>query len=257
MSEVDFEKYSEQSVHFFSRKIPDLLAKALDHFGPAATLADIGCGDGHLVWTLLDSGRITPATHVYGVDISPVRLHRFCSLTGFQGILAHEGEISELDAGCIDLTLSTMVIEHVPDDLTYARELARITRHGGWLYLSTVIRKRGAWYFRKAPDGRRVLDPTHLREYPSADAVLKVLKAAGFAVKEQRVSRLFFPIVHPIVRWLHARWPIANVHTVFLKRHINWLEVFALPIPRYRSIEILAQRSDTSASPSSDCSALV
>ena len=120
--------------------------------------------------------------------------------------------------------------------------MARIVRPGGLLYLTTVIRKRGAWYFRKAPDGRRVLDPTHLREYPSPGVVLRMVEAAGFVVREQRLTRLVFPIAHPLVRWLHARWPIRDVQRLFLKRSTGWLEWLALPIPRYRAIEIVAQR---------------
>ena len=36
--------------------------------------------------------------------------------------------------------------------------------------------------------------------------------------------------------------PIKDVQRIFLKSSNAWLEAFALPIPRYRSIEILAQR---------------
>ena len=140
-----------------------------------------------------------------------------------------------------------MVIEHVPDDLGHVRELARITRPGGMLYLSTVIRKRGAWYFRKAPDGRRVLDPTHLREYPSVGNVTRLIEAGGFVIREQRLTRLVFPIAHPLVRWLHARRPIKDVQCLFLKRSTGWLETLALPIPRYRAIEKVAQRVDVPA----------
>lgn len=245
MTDIDFDQYSEQSVHFFSRQVPELLARSLELIGRDANLVDVGCGDGHLVWALSDSGHILPGSRVIGVDISPIRLRRFHSLTGLEGIKADGHLIPALDTGSVDLALSTMVIEHVPDDLGHIQELARITRPGGVLYLSTVIRKRWAWYFRKAPDGRRVLDPTHLREYPSVGDVIRLIESGGFVVREQRLTRLVFPLAHPFVRWLHARRPIKNVQRLFLNRATRWLEICALPIPRYRSIEI-AQRVDAS-----------
>ena len=242
MNDIDFDKYSEQSIHFFSRHVPALLAKALALVGSKPTLIDIGCGDGHLIWALSDTGHIPPGSRVFGVDISPIRLRRMSALTGFQGIMAEGHQVPALRDGSVDIAISTMVIEHVPDDLGHICELARLIQPGGLLYLSTVIRKPGAWYFRKAPDGRRVLDSTHLREYPSADAVIKLVEAGGFVVKEQCLTRLLFPIAHPLVRWIHARRPIKDVQRIFLKSSNAWLEAFALPIPRYRSIEILAQR---------------
>lgn len=247
MSDVDFDQYSEQSVHFFSRKVPELLAGALERIGPEATLVAVGCGDGHLVWALSETGHIPPGIRVFGVDISPIRLRRFRLLTGFQGIMAEGHFIPSLETGSVDLALSTMVIEHIPDDLGHAHELARIVRPGGLIYLSTVIRKRGAWYFRKAPDGRCVLDPTHLREYPSVDVVIRMIEAAGFVVREQRLTRLVFPIAFPLVRWLNARRPIKDVQRLFLNRSTSWLEKLALPIPRYRAIEIGAQRARDSS----------
>jgi SAM-dependent methyltransferase len=243
MTEVDFDQYSEQSIHFFSRRVPELLTKSIKHIGPSATLVDFGCGDGHLVWALSETGQISPNNRVFGVDISPIRLRRFQELTGFQGIMADGHLIPALETASVDLALSTMVIEHVPDDLGHVRELARITRPGGMMYMTTVIRKRGAWYFRKAPDGRRVLDPTHLREYASEGDVIRMIEKAGFVISEQRLSRLVFPLAHPLIRWLHARRPIKDVQRLFLKRFTGWIEILALPIPRYRAIEIVAKRA--------------
>jgi len=242
MSEVNFDEHSEQSVHFFDRRVPPLLSEALARLGSASTIVDVGCGDGHLVWALAATGSLPRDAKVIGVDLSPVRRQRFQALTGHPAIAPDGHAIPALASATMDLTMSTMVIEHVADDLGHARELARITRPGGLLYLSTVIRKRGAWYFRKAPDGRRVLDPTHLREYASADDVLRLVRAGGFAVRHVRISRLVFPVAHPLVRWWNARHRIEDVQRFFLKPATAWLEAIALPIPRYRSIEVIAER---------------
>lgn len=245
MTDNDFDQHTEMDIHFFSRKVPEMLAWSIAQGVDAPTLVDIGCGDGHLIWALTDTGHIPPGSKVFGVDISAIRLSRFSALTGFKGIMAEGHRVPALANDSIDLAISTMVIEHMPDDLGHAHELARILKPGGLLYMSTILRKRGAWYFRKAPDGRRVLDPTHLREYSSEVEVTQMLEAAGFAIRKLRLTRLIFPIAHPIVRWMHSKWPIKNVQKLFLMQIPGWLEKLALPIPRYRAIEIVAEWKDT------------
>ncbi len=248
MPEVDFDQYSQDSIHFFDKRVPELLARAVAAVGESGAVVDVGCGDGHMVWSLLETGRITRRHGVVGIDISPIRLKRFEALTGFRSMLAVGHRLPISDDGSVELAMSTMVVEHVPDDAAHVRELARIVRPEGRVYLSTVLRKKGAWYFRKAPDGRRVLDPTHLREYPSEAAVLELFDRAGLRVLERSVSRLFFPVAHPILRWFHAHWPIRDPQRFFLRPATAWLEWLALPIPRYRAIEIIACRQPASMS---------
>lgn len=247
MQDVDFEKYSENSVHFFSRRVPSLLVDAITRTGRRGTVVDIGCGDGHLVWALSQKNLLLLGQRVVGVDVSPVRASRFRSLTGYEALVADGHNVPALVDAEVDLAISTMVIEHLVDEREHLRELARIVRPGGLLYLTTVIRKRGAWYFRKTPDGRRVLDPTHLREYSSPTAVLSLFDGTGFAVREYRLSGLVFPILHPLIRLVHTHVPIQNVQRIFLKPPMAWLEWLALPIPRYGSIEVLAERTQEPA----------
>jgi 2-polyprenyl-3-methyl-5-hydroxy-6-metoxy-1,4-benzoquinol methylase len=229
-------------VHFFSRSVPKLLRRHLPGLEDRGRVVDVGCGDGQLVWSLLHSGVLPSSADVVGVDISPIRVQRFKALTGRNAVLADGQDLAVLKAASVDFCISTMVMEHVPSDRAYAGELARIVRAGGTLYLTTVLRKRGAWYFRKAPDGRRVLDPTHLREYASPDLVIEVLKDAGFKVVDFELERLLFPVVHPMVRWWNAVSPIPDVQRLFLSEPWSSLERFALPIPRYRAIELILER---------------
>jgi len=244
MSDVaDFEKHAEQSVHFFSRSVPERLRKSLLRLEDCGRVVDVGCGDGQLVWSLLDSGALPSTASVVGVDISPIRVRRFKELTGRDAVLADGQDLSVLPTGTVDFCISTMVMEHVPSDQAYAAELARIIRAGGTLYLTTVLRKRGAWYFRKAPDGRRVLDPTHLREYASPETVIAVLVGAGFKVVDIGLERLLFPVLHPLVLWWNSIAPIPGVQRLFLSRPWSSLERIALPIPRYRAIELILERA--------------
>jgi 2-polyprenyl-3-methyl-5-hydroxy-6-metoxy-1,4-benzoquinol methylase len=238
----EFERHAEQSVHFFSRRVPHRLRAALARLTPGAGVVDVGCGDGQLVWSLLETGSLPSGVRVTGVDLSPVRVQRFTRLTGKPAIQANGEDLAGVPDASVDLCISTMVMEHVPDDAAYAAALARIVKPGGWLYLTTVLRKPGAWYFRKAPDGRRVLDPTHVREYGSVEEVRGTVEAAGFQTHELGLERLVFPIAHPLVRLLNRLRPIPNVQQVFLSHPWSWLEKLALPIPRYREIQLVLRR---------------
>jgi 2-polyprenyl-3-methyl-5-hydroxy-6-metoxy-1,4-benzoquinol methylase len=238
----EFERHAADSVHFFSRAVPARLRRSLAAMTTGASIVDVGCGDGHLVWSLQQSGALPDKAKIMGVDLSPIRVRRFSELTGQPAVQANGERLEEIPSTTVDLGISTMVMEHVPDDDAYALALARIIKPGGTLYLTTVLRKPGAWYFRKAPDGRRVLDPTHVREYGDVDAVRSKLQRAGFDIVDLGLERLVFPIAHPLIRWWNASHPVRDVQRLFLSAPWSWIEKLALPIPRYREIQIVAKR---------------
>lgn len=242
LSGDDFEEHARRTVHFFSHRVPHRLQALLKAQAPGFHLLDVGCGDGQLVWALMDQGLLPSDARVTGVDLSPVRVQRFSALTGWPAVQAQGADLAVLPDEAADIVVSTMVMEHVPDDAAYARALARVTRQGGTVFLTTVLRKPGAWYFRKAPDGRRVLDPTHVREYASVDEVQAKLEAAGLEVLELGLERLVFPLLVPAVRLWNARWPIRDVQQFFLRQPWSTLESAGLPIPRYREIQLVLRR---------------
>lgn len=240
---AEFEEHAARTVHFFSHRVPIRLAALLKSQRVPFHLLDVGCGDGQLVWSIAKSGLLPKGATVTGVDVSPIRVKRFTALTGWPAVQANGAELDELQAGCADIVVSTMVMEHVDDDDAYARALARVTRPGGVVFLTTVLRKRGAWYFRRAPDGRRVLDPTHVREYKSVQDVREKLERAGFSVMECHLERLVFPVLVPAVRMWNAWSPIRDVQQFFLRAPWSALERLGLPIPRYREIQLVLSRS--------------
>jgi 2-polyprenyl-3-methyl-5-hydroxy-6-metoxy-1,4-benzoquinol methylase len=249
LSGDDFERHAERSVHFFTRRVPQRLREMLAGLQPGARVVDVGCGDGQLVWSLLETGSLPAGVEVVGVDLSPVRVRRFTQLTGKPAILANGENLAGVPDASVDLCISTMVMEHVPNDAAYAAALARIVRPGGCVYLTTVLRKSWAWYFRKTPDGRRVLDPTHVREYSSVAEVRHKLESAGFQVLEVALTRLVFPVAHPLVRLFNRMRPVANVQRLFLSPPWSWLETIALPIPRYREIQLVLRRETEGPTP--------
>lgn len=249
-SDADFEKYSRQAVHFFSRDVPPLLDFAVSQMADGFALVDLGCGDGPSVYALAQAGLLSRARSVVGVDLSPLRIERFTANTGYPGLLGDGERVGAITDGSQDLILSTMVIEHVADDAALLAEIHRMLRPGGWLYVSTVFKRPGAWYFRRAPDGRWVLDPTHRREYKSRESFEQLVQGCGLRIRKARVTRLVFPVAHPILRIINAVVPLRNVNRAFASGGpLAWLEKIALPIPRYRSIEVLAQKDAGAGAP--------
>ena len=82
LSGDDFERHAEKSVHFFSRRVPARLRQALADLSAGGVVVEIGCGDGQLVWSLMETGALPNGVEVTGVDLSPVRVQRFTRLTG-------------------------------------------------------------------------------------------------------------------------------------------------------------------------------
>ena len=61
--------------------------------------------------------------------------------------------------------------------------------------MTTVFKKRWAWYFRKR-DGESVLDTSHLREYTDVDVVRGLVSEAGFRIVALE-ALLWFPLLDP------------------------------------------------------------
>ncbi len=238
---VDFDEYSRQAVHFFSTAVTPLLREVAEKSPDHSTVVDYGCGDGHLIWTLRHNGLLDRAGQVIGLDISDIRLQRFRKNTGFHTLLHAPDTALPLADDSIDLLLSTMVIEHAPDDQWMADQIARVLKPGGRVCLTTVVKRNWTWYFRRSPDGRWVLDPTHVREYGSRDEVEHLIVQSGLRIEQVALKLLAFPVIHPIIRVINSWWPLRGVNMLFINsRAMRLLEKLVLPIPGYYSIEVIA-----------------
>ncbi|MEK6282002.1 MAG: class I SAM-dependent methyltransferase [Acidobacteriota bacterium] len=242
---VDFESYSRKAVHFFSLHVPPLLASAVKAQADGFTILDLGCGDGNIIYALKHSGLLDRAGKVIGVDLSPQRIERFTANAGYDGIISGAERVEQIGDGKVDLLLNTMVIEHVPDDAGLLLEVKRMLKAGGLVYVTTVLKLQGAWYFRRTPDGRRALDPTHMREYASREAFEQLIREAGLGIVEVDVSPLSFSVIHPILRIVNSIVGLRGINKIFLRKGLlSWIEKIALPIPRYRVIEVLARKKN-------------
>jgi ubiquinone/menaquinone biosynthesis C-methylase UbiE len=229
------EKYTETALHFEAARLPRLLDAYLPT-GPLA-LADLGCGDGPLFPALERAGLISPARPAYAVDLEPDRLARVSArFPWIETVVASADAVPAIPDGSLDVVISTMVMEHVPDEHAYLAEVRRVLRPGGRAYVTTVYKMPWAWYFRKRA-GESVLDTSHLREYTDLGAFRALLHEAGF--REVALDRrlLWFPLLDPVLFRVGGKVPgLAGRRGV-----LRVLRAAKVPIPGYYALELVVE----------------
>jgi SAM-dependent methyltransferase len=172
-------------VHRHMRRLIGRLLRGLEY----RSVLEVGCGAGHnlpLAWDGRHLERVT------GVDISEEALSR-----------ARErwptAEFSRLDIqneqlpDRWDLVFSSLVLEHLPDDVAALEHMRAMT--GGHLLVATI----GGNYERYRSWEDQV---GHIRNYAPGELETK-LGSAGFRV--ERMIRWGFPFYNPLARTLQNR----------------------------------------------------
>lgn len=97
---------------------------------PPGDLLDVGCGTGDF----LDCAR-AHGWRVRGTEVSAYA----CRAAGARGFLVHQGEIWEagLSADTVDVVTCWHVLEHARDPTRIVREIYRVLKPGGALFLAT------------------------------------------------------------------------------------------------------------------------
>ena len=114
--------------------------KVLEQAGVAVggSILDAGCGGGGMPLSFAEEAR-----QVVGIDLAP-RFgdagHRLAAERGFKNLhfARADGQALPFPDASFDMVLSHAVIEHVADAALYMRELARVLKPGGTMYLSTA-----------------------------------------------------------------------------------------------------------------------
>lgn len=131
--------------------------------GQARQILEIGCGAGGMLGPLARFGNVT------GLDISREYL-QFCHSRGHRRIVTGSGYELPFRDHSFDLVALFDVIEHIEDDLQVLREVRRVLRPGGRVFISVP-----AYQFLFSQNDRVA---HHLRRY-TASKLRKNLNAAG------------------------------------------------------------------------------
>jgi len=232
---MDIEIYSQKHSQFYGDRLPPSLAEHFRSVGPG-TCIDVGCGDGRTLYALQAEGLLAGVA-VTAVDLSPQRVDTAARISpDFRCVVASACDLAGVADASMDFLISAQVIEHVPDDRQMLREVHRVLRPGGSAYVSTVFKKRWAWYFRRC-NGKWTLDPTHVREYTSDHQLLSAASGAGLAVVDSRKRLIAYPLIDPVLRLVKVS------RLVFQKsRLLRALRLVKLPILGYYEWELVLQR---------------
>lgn len=230
---MDFEKYSKSSTHFYSEKIPPILLKFIKNVKWDSYI-DLGCGDGPLLYALNNKG-FFDGKKVYAVDLSEFRINNVKKIN--KNFICYTFDIcnlKDIKDGSIDFVTTTQVIEHVEDDEAMIKEIRRILNSNGIVYLSTVFKKRYAWYFYRC-NGKWTLDPTHVREYTRDSQLLDIINDNGFKIIYSNKSLIKMPVIDFILR------KIGSKRNVFQNSFLTYLRKICIPIFGYYNWEIILE----------------
>ncbi|HSP90345.1 MAG TPA: class I SAM-dependent methyltransferase [Vicinamibacterales bacterium] len=131
-SEYDYALFE----YYRSAKVFKFLAQAGVTVG--GSILDAGCGGGGMPVSFAEEAR-----QVVGIDLAPRFAdagHRIAAERGLGNLsfARADGQALPFPDATFDMVLSHAVIEHVADAALYLRELARVLKPGGTMYLSTA-----------------------------------------------------------------------------------------------------------------------
>lgn len=126
---AELESRARQSLGQGHPAIHAMVARMLGARGAGGVLADVGCGTGDLARAI--GGRFAS---VVGVDAV-----RYPGLPETVAFLEADldGPRLPIDDASVDVAAAVEVIEHLENPRAFVRELARITRPGGWIAVTT------------------------------------------------------------------------------------------------------------------------
>ncbi|MBI4150212.1 class I SAM-dependent methyltransferase [Candidatus Woesearchaeota archaeon] len=120
---------------------------------PNAAILDIGCGTGSALKMLLDQDH---KGKLVGVDFSPKMLEKARQKLGKRVLLYH-ADVARLPfkTGSFDFVICTEAFHHFPDPEKAMKEMMRVMKKGGKLYLADVsfIFSFKRWLFQKIEPG--------------------------------------------------------------------------------------------------------
>ncbi len=194
-----------QDTHWWFRGRRRIVETVLGRdLGPAGSfrersILDVGCGTGSMLPLL---GRFGAAQ---GVDTEP-RAIELCHERGLQAARLYDGSRLPFEDGTFDAACAFDVIEHIPDDVSALRDMARVVRPGGLLVLTVP-----AFPFLWGPQDEI---SHHERRYTRATLRSAVAAAGTDLHRMSFFNTLLFPAI-AAVRVLRPSRPEAELKSDF------------------------------------------
>lgn len=186
-------------------------AAAQGRGGEMLRALDVGCGTGNLSRHLLDAG-----VRVTGADLSSALLaessRRFAATGRFETMLLNGRDLRPLADGSFDIVAAYSVLHHIPDYAALVREMARVTRPGGVVFIDHE-RSDESW---TAESYREFL----------GEAVVWPPRRWWYWLQPSRYWNRLRPMVE-WRRWFDRRWmPEGDLH-IWPDDHVEWTQVEA------------------------------
>lgn len=235
---MDWESYAEkhyqiEDITYMSPLFMRALHVARTNADGPISILDAGAGNGVVFNILLKLDLVGPKDNLVAVDIARKNIESIqARVPDIQGIVSSI-EKMPIDYN-FDLCVCNSVIEHIKDQDKALKRLRTAISPNGLLYITTVARLRGGWYFYRNAIGQWVLDPTHVREYQGPDEFAYVLKEAGLTVIEHSVKPTSYPLPALCARLLGKNERL----------NLGPLSDIRIPIPKYRRLLFLCRVAD-------------
>lgn len=229
MKKIDYEEYAKShrfyGISRFPREIDWIILTLKNEFNEINFL-DIGAGDGDFIESLIDKYSL----NFFVSDISKIRVDRMKSILGkrIKNYFVDDICNSKIKSNYFEFIYSDQVIEHVNSDLKMVKEIKRILKKGGKFIVSSVYKKRWAWYFYRY-NGKWVLDPTHIREYSSPLEFRRIFEEEGLKLEVIRTEKIYYPLIDPFLR-------LFNINRL---KYLKFFRRIKIRIPGYYKIIVI------------------
>jgi SAM-dependent methyltransferase len=189
----------EWAVALFRRSVlkQRKLAEVADMIGPTTALRclDLGSDNGVVSLLLRERGGSWASGDLTDEAVGSIR-----ALVG-EDVHLVRGDLLPFPEASFDSVAVVDMLEHVPDEAAFARELARVTRPGGLLVVNTPHLKRTALRRLRHALGQTDEKHGHLRPGYTPERLQELL-APGFALERHRTySRFFSEAVDTALNW--------------------------------------------------------
>jgi SAM-dependent methyltransferase len=214
--------------HFYGTLAADTVDQLRTYTDLAGrTVLDVGGGPGYFVDALRQAG-----ARVVTVDVDAGEMQLW-GRTRPDGAIQGSALALPLRTGAVDLCFSSNVLEHVPDPVTMADEMVRVTRPGGTIFLSYTTwlspwggHETSPWHYLGGHYAARRY--TRHRGRPPKNLYGQSMYAVSAAAtirwaRRQRAA----DVVDIVPRYLPA-WAAPVVHVPVLREFVTWNLVVVL-----------------------------